>query len=47
MRKLEIMGIGRPVVGIVIPSGFSFNLDGSADYLTMATLFLAQPAAWT
>ena len=42
MRKLEIMGVGRPVVGIVIPAGFSFNLDGSAVYLTMATLFLAQ-----
>ncbi|MCX2730569.1 cation:dicarboxylase symporter family transporter [Saccharopolyspora sp. NFXS83] len=42
VRKLEMMGIGRPVVGIVIPSGFSFNLDGSAIYLTMASLFLAQ-----
>ncbi|MFI0453247.1 cation:dicarboxylate symporter family transporter [Actinomadura sp. 6N118] len=42
VRKLEMMGIGRPVVGIVIPSGFSFNLDGSAVYLTMAPLFLAQ-----
>ncbi|XVQ07479.1 cation:dicarboxylate symporter family transporter [Spirillospora sp. CA-255316] len=42
VRKLEMMGIGRPVVGIVIPSGFSFNLDGSAVYLTMASLFLAQ-----
>jgi aerobic C4-dicarboxylate transport protein len=42
VRKLEIMGVGRPVVGIVIPAGFSFNLDGSAVYLTMATLFLAQ-----
>ncbi|MEB3366701.1 cation:dicarboxylate symporter family transporter [Saccharopolyspora mangrovi] len=42
VRKLEMMGIGRPIVGIVIPSGFSFNLDGSAVYLTMASLFLAQ-----
>ncbi|WP_338597389.1 cation:dicarboxylate symporter family transporter [Saccharopolyspora sp. SCSIO 74807] len=42
VRKLEVLGIGRPVVGIVIPSGFSFNLDGSAIYLTMASLFLAQ-----
>ena len=42
VRKLEMLGIGRPVVGIVIPSGFSFNLDGSAVYLTMASLFLAQ-----
>jgi aerobic C4-dicarboxylate transport protein len=42
IRKLEILGAGRPVVGIVIPAGFSFNLDGSAIYLTMASLFLAQ-----
>jgi aerobic C4-dicarboxylate transport protein len=42
VRKLEMMGVGRPVVGIVIPSGFSFNLDGSAIYLTMASLFLSQ-----
>ncbi|GHJ34776.1 cation:dicarboxylate symporter family transporter [Streptomyces sp. TS71-3] len=42
VRKLEGLGVGRPVVGIVIPSGFSFNLDGSAVYLTMASLFLAQ-----
>lgn len=42
VRKLEILGIGRLVVGIVIPSEFSFNLDGSAVYLTMASLFLAQ-----
>jgi aerobic C4-dicarboxylate transport protein len=42
VRKLEILGIGRPVVGIVIPSGFFFNLGGSAVYLTMASLFLAQ-----
>ncbi|MFG2732960.1 cation:dicarboxylate symporter family transporter [Streptomyces canus] len=42
VRKLETLGVGRPVVGIVIPSGFSFNLDGSAVYLTMASLFMAQ-----
>ncbi|WP_327097567.1 cation:dicarboxylase symporter family transporter [Nocardia vinacea] len=42
VRKLEELGVGKPVVGIVIPSGFSFNLDGSAVYLTMASLFLAQ-----
>jgi aerobic C4-dicarboxylate transport protein len=40
--KLERLGVSRPVVGIVIPAGFSFNLDGSAIYLTMASLFLAQ-----
>ncbi|MFC3961457.1 cation:dicarboxylate symporter family transporter [Nocardia jiangsuensis] len=42
VRKLEELGVGKSVVGIVIPSGFSFNLDGSAVYLTMASLFLAQ-----
>jgi len=42
IRRLEDLGVGRPVVGIVIPAGFSFNLDGSAVYLTMAFLFLAQ-----
>lgn len=42
VKRLEELGVGRPVVGIVIPSGFSFNLDGSAVYLTMAFLFLAQ-----
>ncbi len=42
MRKLENLGASKPVVGITIPAGFSFNLDGSAIYLTMATLFLAQ-----
>lgn len=42
IRKLETLGVGRPVVGITVPSGFSFNLDGSAVYLTMASLFLAQ-----
>lgn len=42
IRKLEALGVGRPVVGITVPAGFSFNLDGSAVYLTMASLFLAQ-----
>jgi aerobic C4-dicarboxylate transport protein len=42
IRKLEAMGVARPVVGITVPAGFSFNLDGSAVYLTMASLFLAQ-----
>lgn len=42
IRKLEVLGVARPVVGITVPSGFSFNLDGSAVYLTMASLFLAQ-----
>jgi len=42
VRKLEHLGVERSVVGLVIPAGFSFNLDGSAIYLTMASLFLAQ-----
>jgi aerobic C4-dicarboxylate transport protein len=42
IKKLEAMGVGKSTVGIVIPAGFSFNLDGSAVYLTMASVFLAQ-----
>ncbi len=42
MKKLERLGCSRSVVGLVVPSGYSFNLDGTNIYLTMATLFLAQ-----
>jgi aerobic C4-dicarboxylate transport protein len=42
MAKLENMGISKPVVGLVIPTGYSFNLDGIAIYLTMAALFIGQ-----
>jgi len=42
MAKLERYGCSRPVVGLVIPTGYSFNLDGTSIYLTMATIFLAQ-----
>jgi aerobic C4-dicarboxylate transport protein len=42
MEKLERVGCARQVVGIVVPSGYSFNLDGTCIYLTMAALFLAQ-----
>lgn len=42
MEKLEGMGCSKPVVGLVVPSGYSFNLDGTTIYLSMATLFLAQ-----
>jgi aerobic C4-dicarboxylate transport protein len=42
MNKLEKMGCSRPVVGLVVPTGYSFNLDGTSIYLSMATLFLAQ-----
>ncbi|HEY1109507.1 MAG TPA: dicarboxylate/amino acid:cation symporter [Opitutaceae bacterium] len=42
MAKMEKAGCARPVVGIVVPSGYSFNLDGTCIYLTMAALFVAQ-----
>lgn len=42
MLKLERYGCARPVVGLVVPTGYSFNLDGTSIYLTMATIFLAQ-----
>ena len=42
MEKLEVMGCPKPVVGLVIPAGYSFNLDGTTIYLSMATIFLAQ-----
>ena len=40
--KLQKIGAGKSVVGLVIPAGYSFNLDGTSIYLTMATLFIAQ-----
>ena len=42
MNKLEKMGCSKPVVGLVVPTGYSFNLDGPSIYLSMATIFLAQ-----
>jgi aerobic C4-dicarboxylate transport protein len=42
MEKLERMGCARSVVGLVVPAGYSFNLDGTTIYLSMATIFLAQ-----
>lgn len=42
MQKLERLGCGKPVVGLVVPSGYSFNLDGTNIYLTMAAIFVAQ-----
>jgi aerobic C4-dicarboxylate transport protein len=42
MQKLEKLGCSRSVVGLVVPSGYSFNLDGTNIYLTMAALFVAQ-----
>jgi aerobic C4-dicarboxylate transport protein len=41
MVKLEKLGCSKPVVGLVIPMGYSFNLDGTSIYLTLATLFIA------
>ncbi len=42
MAKLEAMGCDKSVVGLVVPMGYSFNLDGTSIYLTLATLFMAQ-----
>ena len=42
IAKMEHLGVSRPVVGITVPTGYSFNLDGTAIYLTMATLFIAE-----
>jgi aerobic C4-dicarboxylate transport protein len=50
MNKLERFGCARPVVGLVVPTGYSFNLDGTTIYLSMAMIFLAQafqvPLSW-
>lgn len=42
MEKLERMGCSKSVVGLVVPTGYSFNLDGTTIYLSMAVIFLAQ-----
>ncbi|PNS07613.1 dicarboxylate/amino acid:cation symporter [Solilutibacter silvestris] len=42
MRKLERLGCSKSVVGLVVPSGYSFNLDGTNIYMTMAAIFIAQ-----
>jgi aerobic C4-dicarboxylate transport protein len=51
MEKLEHLGCAKPVVGLVVPAGYSFNLDGTSIYLTMAAVFIAQatdtPLTWT
>ncbi|MCK8477340.1 MULTISPECIES: cation:dicarboxylate symporter family transporter [Microbacterium] len=41
IAKMEFVGVSKPVVGITVPTGYSFNLDGTAIYLTMASLFIA------
>ena len=51
IAKMEHLGVSKPVVGIVVPTGYSFNLDGTAMYLTMASLFIANamgaPMTWS
>ena len=42
MAKLQRLGARKPIVGLVIPTGYSFNLDGTNIYMTLATLFIAQ-----
>ncbi|URM89551.1 cation:dicarboxylase symporter family transporter [Streptomyces sp. MRC013] len=42
IAKMEHLGVSKPVVGITVPTGYSFNLDGTAIYLTMAALFVAE-----
>ena len=42
MAKMEQVGCARPTVGLVVPAGYSFNLDGTCIYLTLAALFVAQ-----
>lgn len=50
IAKMEHLGVQKSTVGVVVPTGYSFNLDGTAIYLTMATLFVADalghPLAW-
>ncbi|GLW67993.1 C4-dicarboxylate transporter DctA [Kitasatospora phosalacinea] len=42
IAKMEHLGVSRPVVGITVPTGYSFNLDGTAIYLTMASIFVSE-----
>jgi aerobic C4-dicarboxylate transport protein len=42
MEKMELLGAKKSCVGLVIPTGYSFNLDGTSIYLTMAAVFIAQ-----
>ena len=42
MEKLEMLGCSKPVVGLVVPTGYIFNTDGTSIYMTMAALFVAQ-----
>lgn len=47
MAKLEHLGCAKPVVGLVVPTGYSFNLDGTSIYMTMAAVFVAQASGVT
>ncbi|MEV6766996.1 cation:dicarboxylase symporter family transporter [Nocardia sp. NPDC051030] len=51
IAKMQHLGVDRGTVGVVVPTGYSFNLDGTAIYLTMATLFVAdamgKPLSWS
>lgn len=42
MKKLEVLGCRKSVVGLVVPTGYSFNLDGTSIYLSMSVIFIAQ-----
>lgn len=42
MEKLEQLGVSKPVVGLVVPTGYVFNTDGSSIYMTLAALFVGQ-----
>jgi aerobic C4-dicarboxylate transport protein len=42
MQKMEALGCSKPVVGLVVPTGYSFNLDGTNIYMSLATIFIAQ-----
>ena len=42
MEKLERAGCPKPIVGLVVPTGYSFNLDGTNIYMSLAALFIAQ-----
>jgi aerobic C4-dicarboxylate transport protein len=46
MEKLQRLGCSKSVVGLVVPTGYSFNLDGTNIYMTLATLFIAQALGW-
>jgi aerobic C4-dicarboxylate transport protein len=42
MEKMEAAGVPKPIVGLVVPTGYSFNLDGTCIYMSLAALFIAQ-----